>query len=92
MKRDKDFIKNSIKMDLHRVVTASGDIRKEIPKESVKIFLDHARKDFEKMSLTKRETSIKNKFEELIKKFDTISDPHERLRWTEDILTIRCRL
>ena len=79
-------------MDLHRVVTASGDIRKEIPKESVKEFLNHAKIDFEKMSLTKREHSIKRKFEELIKKFDVISDPHERLRWTEDILTIRCRL
>lgn len=93
MERNKEFIINSIKMDLHRVVTAVGDITKEIPTDSVKIFLEHAYNDFAKIEiLDDREQSLKDSLNLLTNKLDSLQDPHKRLRWTEDILTIRCRL
>lgn len=93
MERNKEFIINSIKMDLHRVVTAVGDITKEIPTDSVKIFLEHAYSDFAKIeTLDDREQSLKNSLNLLTNKLESLQDPHKRLRWAEDILTIRCRL
>lgn len=94
--RDKQFVINSIKMDLHRVVTGAGDINKELPRESVEAFLDHALTDFEKIELNKKENQLKKELEEkrdiLLKSQNEIADPHLRLRWTEDVLTIRNRL
>jgi DNA-binding transcriptional MerR regulator len=92
MKRDKKFYINAIKMDLYRVVTAVGNIQREIPKESVKEFLKHADEDFEKIPLTKREKKLRKKLTELAKRLDSLEDPHDRLRWTEEVLTTRCRL
>lgn len=90
--RDKKFVIDSIKMDLFRVVTATGDIRKEIPKKSVTEFLTHAYKDFDKITLSDRESYLKNNLKHLIDQLPSITDPFNRLRWTENILTIRCRL
>lgn len=90
--RDKQFIINSIKMDLHRVVNASGDISKPLPEESVKEFLNHAIEDFNKIEMTPLENLLKNELQRLNLEIDTITDPHKRLRWTEDVLTTRCRL
>lgn len=91
--RDKQFIIDSIKMDLFRVVTAAGDINKELPKQSVIEFMEHANKDFEKAELTDREKGLKQELQQLLKQLPQVSkDPFSRLRWTEDVMTIRCRL
>lgn len=92
MSRDKKFVIDSIKMDLFRVVTATGDISKEIPVDSVKTFLDHADKDFGKIELEEREIGLRGKLRELREKLYLLEDPHKRIRWAEDVLTIRCML
>lgn len=90
--RDKKFIINSIKMDLHRVVNAAGDISKPLPKESIEEFLNHAIKDFNKIETTPLEESLRQQLIKLSTKVDMLSDPHKRLVWTDDIITIRCRV
>lgn len=90
--RDKNFIINSIKMDLFRVVTAAGDITKELPKTSISEFMTHAINDFNKVELTPREVELKNQLQLLHADLSKISDPFSRLRWTEDVLTVRCRI
>lgn len=90
--RDKQFLINSIKMDLYRVVTAAGDIRKELPEQSVIEFMEHANKDFEKAELTDREKGLQQELQNLLNQLSQIKDPLARLRWTEDVMTIRCRL
>lgn len=92
MKKDRQFILNSIKMDLYRVVTAAGDITRELPVSSVKIFLDHADKDFAKLNLSPHEKELRNYLKKLASKMSSLSDPNKRLRWTEDVMTTRCRL
>lgn len=90
--RDKKFVINSIKMDLHRVATASGDISKPLPKRSVEEFLTHAINDFAKIETTPLEETLRNQLLVLSKNIDNLSDPHKRLMWTDDIITIRCRV
>ena len=90
--RDKQFLINSIKMDLYRVVTAAGDIRKELPKQSIIEFMEHANKDFEKAELTERERGLQQELQNLLNQLSQIKDPLARLRWAEDVMTIRCRL
>lgn len=95
MTRNKQFIIDSIKMDLFRVVTATGDISKQIHAESARTFLNHAIKDFEKIPESERdsrEREINNKLLILETKLAHLKDMHERLRWTEDVMTARCRL
>ena len=79
-------------MDLFRVVTATGDITKPIALKSAKEFLDHALNDFDKFPNTKHDTEMKNNLIELSKEIFKLRDPHERSRWTENILTTRCRI
>lgn len=90
--RSKSFILASIKMDLFRVVTATGNISQELPRDSVLDFLHHADRDFEKITLTEHEAQIRQKLRELAKTLPTVVGPHDRLRWAENILTLRCRL
>ncbi|OGC50396.1 hypothetical protein A2716_04285 [candidate division WWE3 bacterium RIFCSPHIGHO2_01_FULL_40_23] len=90
--RGKKFIINSTKMDLHRVVTATGNINKELPQQSVIEFMEHADKDFGKIELTKWEQTLRQHLQNLQKQLPYIKDPHSRLRWAEDVMTIRCRL
>jgi hypothetical protein len=90
--RDKKFLINSIKMDLHRVANAAGDISKPLPKESIEEFLNHAIKDFNKIETTPLEETLKKQLTDLSTKINTLLDPHKRLMWTEDIITIRCRV
>lgn len=90
--RDKKFVINSIKMDLYRVVTAAGDIRKELPKQSVIEFMEHAGRDFEKTELTLREKELKSQLKNLLSQLNDLRDARARLKWTEDVMTIRCRL
>jgi len=90
--RDKQFVIDSIKMDLHRVVNATGDITKEIPTQSVIEFMQHADKDFDKTELTEREIKLREQLKQLLVKLAEIKDPHTRLKWTEDVMTVRCRL
>lgn len=92
MTRDKEFVINSIKMDLFRIVTATGDLTKKIPQKSVIAFLNHADKDFDKIELTQREKEIREKLRILADKLPELRDPEDRLRWTEDVMTARCRL
>jgi hypothetical protein len=92
MKRDKQFVLDSIKMDLFRVVTATGDLNKEIPQKSVLTFMEHAHEDFNKIELTEREKEIRDKLNKPKEKFHSLKGPNERLRWTEDVMTIRCLL
>ena len=79
-------------MDLYRVVTATGDITKPTASESAKEFLDHALRDFDKFQNTNHDSKLKNKLVELSAEIYKLQDSNYRLRWTEDILTIRCRL
>lgn len=93
MKRDKNFIINSIKMDLHRVVTAAGNLSQEFPRKSVLEFLKHANKDFEKMEQSSKEQNLKKELNRLIENMENhIADPHKRLRWTEKVMDVRNRL
>lgn len=90
--KDKQFIINSIKMDLYRVVTAAGNINKELPKLSVIEFMEHANKDFNKTELSDSEKKLKQELQQLLHQLPKIKDPLSRLRWAEDVMTIRCRL
>ncbi len=92
MKKDKKFIIDGIKMDLYRVVTGTGDIRKELDKDYARIFLEHAKKEFTRIQLNTTERKLLNELETLDKSLDYVQDPHNRLRWVENIMTIRCRL
>lgn len=49
--KNNQFIIDSIKMDLYRVVTAAGDINKALPLQSITEFMKHADKDFGKKNL-----------------------------------------
>jgi hypothetical protein len=90
--RDRQFIINSIKMDLFRIVTAAGNLNNPIPLESINAFMTHAIADFSKTPLTEADTNFKGQLESLKNSLNLITDPHTRLRWAEDVLTIRCRL
>lgn len=79
-------------MDLYRVVTAAGDIGKEIPLDSIQIFLNHADKDFGKIDLTPHEKELRSHLKNLAAKVGSLNNPNGRLRWAEDVLTTRCRL
>lgn len=79
-------------MDLYRVVTAAGDTTKELPKEEIKEFLDHADEDFEKIEPTERENVLRKYLHKFSKELYNLQDPHKRLRWTENIMTVRCKL
>lgn len=92
MNRNKKFIIDSIKMDLFRVITATGDLTKEIPQKSVEDFLRHADKDFDKVNLNESEKKVRNKLRTLSDKVGDLADPKTRLRWTEDVMTARCML
>lgn len=92
MTKEKKFVLDSIKMDLFRVVTATGDLTKEIPMESVRIFLKHADKDFEKIKLNKQEKNLRKRLKSLTNSLNKLEDPKNRLRWTEDVMTVRCML
>lgn len=90
--RDKKFLINSIKMDLHRVATAVGDISKPLPRKSAEEFLTHAISDFNKISMTPLEQTLRDQLVALSKNINNLADPHDRLVWTDDIITIRCRV
>jgi len=90
--RDRDFYINSIKMDLFRVVTATGDLTKPVALASTKEFLDHALSDFDKFQNTDHDLEIKRKLMGLSAEMFKLQDPSHRLRWSENILTNRCRL
>jgi hypothetical protein len=90
--RDRDFYINSIKMDLFRVVTATGDISKPPATESAREFLEHSIKDFEKFPNTKHDSKIKNELLKSLNDLYKLNEPAHRLRWAENILTARCRL
>lgn len=92
MKRDKKFYINSIKMDLFRIVTAAGDTNKKLPTQSIKEFLNHASSEFQKIKLSKRESFLQSKLQNLNKQLHNLNNQTARLHWAEDILTIRCRL
>jgi hypothetical protein len=89
---DKKFVIESIKMDLYRVVTAAGNINNELPKQSINEFMQHAVKDFDKVELNEHERMLRQQLIDLITGLNFIKDPLERLRWTEKVLTVRCRL
>jgi hypothetical protein len=90
--RDKQFYINSIKMDLFRVVTATGDVSKELPTQSIVEFMEHVRKIWDSVELTNRENALKQEFLQLQDQLPQIKDTPSRLKWAEKILTIRCRL
>jgi len=79
-------------MDLLRVVTAVGNLNNPIPQESVNDFLTHAIKDFDKTPLDEKDEMFKKQLITLRDRLTSINDPHKRLRWAEDVLTIRCRI
>lgn len=79
-------------MDLFRVVTAVGNLNNPIPQESVNEFLTHAINDFDKTVLSEKDKTYKAQLQSLRDRLTLINDPHVRLRWVEDVLTIRCRI
>ncbi len=79
-------------MDLFRVVTATGDISKPAAEESAKQFLTHALRDFDKFENTKHDKEIKKDLIGLAEELFKLKDQTHRLRWTEHILTARCRM
>lgn len=81
-------------MDLFRVVNAAGNIKQKFPVASVKEFLTHADRDFEKIETSPREKKLRREMLLLTKGINqnVTDDPHSRLRWVEDIMTVRCRL
>ncbi len=84
---------NAIKMDLHRVCTYVGNLEHEVKEQSVLEFLDHALAEFEKMDLSEREEKLRNELVTLKSNLsNNIKDPHKRLRWAENAMTIRCRI
>lgn len=90
--RDRNFYINSIKMDLFRVVTSTGDVSKPPAIESAREFLDHAISDFDKFENTDHDQVIKNNLIELRNDISKLNNPPQRLHWAEDILTNRCRI
>jgi hypothetical protein len=90
--RDRSFYINSIKMDLFRVVTATGDILKPASVESAKEFLEHSIKDFDKFENVSHDTVIKQELQRSLKEIFKLQDPRHRLIWVENVLTARCRL
>lgn len=90
--RDRTFYVNSIKMDLFRVVTATGDVTKPAAVESAKEFLEHALKDFNNFINTDLDITIKENLYKLAKQMYKLDDPYHRLRWSEEVLTNRCRM
>lgn len=79
-------------MDLYRVVTAAGDIRNKLPIRLVSEFIAHADKDFDKTELNEKEKSLRKILKDLSQQLSSIKDDKARLKWTEDVMTIRCRL
>ena len=79
-------------MDLFRVVTATGDVSKPPAKESAREFLDHALNDFDKFENTYHEKKIKEELKQLYEEMFKLDEPNHRLRWTENVLTARCRI
>lgn len=89
---NKKFVLDSIKMDLHRVFTAAANLENALPRESILTFIDHADKDFEKIILSSREVALRKELQKLRDKILELQDVHDRLRWADDVLTLRCRL
>lgn len=90
--RDRTFYINSIKMDLYRVVTATGDVSKPASVESAREFLEHSINTFEKFSNRSHDIAIKQDLQHSLKEIFKLNEPHHRLRWVENVLTARCRL
>ena len=90
--RDREFYINSIKMDLFRVVTATGDVQSTPAIESAQEFLNHALLDFNKFETTTNDAKIKASLEELQNQLPNLSDPILRYRWADRILTYRSLL
>ena len=79
-------------MDLFRVVTATGDISKPPAVESAREFLEHSLRDFEKFHNTEHDALLKYELLKSVEELFRLNDPAHRLRWTEKVLTVRCRL
>jgi hypothetical protein len=90
--RDRNFYINSIKMDLFRVVTATGDISKPASVESAREFLEHSIKDFDNFPNNDHDTNIKLQLQNFLAELFKLQEPSHRLRWVENVLTARCRL
>ena len=91
--RDKKFVMDSIKMDLYRAVTAVGDVTKPVATLSALSFLQHADSDFDKVDLTEIESKLHNRLKSLMRAMSSeVNEPMHRLRWAEDVLTLRCML
>ena len=90
--RDRNFYINSIKMDLFRVVTATGDVTKPAAVESAKEFLAHALREFSNFQNTEHDKKIREELILLSGEMNKLQDPHHRLRWAENVLTSRCRM
>ncbi len=90
--RDREFYINSIKMDLYRVVTATGDVSKPASVDSAQQFLKHSIEDFDKFKNEALDTKIKKDIERSLAEIYKLQEPNHRLRWVENVLTARCRL
>jgi len=93
MNRGDQFVIDSIKMDLYRVFHASADLNKPFPTQYVNTFLNNAYQDFEKLKNIGRYGEFQKQIKQLTQKsYSFLEDPRERLRWSEDVLTIRARM
>ncbi len=90
--RDRNFYINSIKMDLFRVVTATGDVTKPAAVKSAKEFLEHSINDFDKFPNNTHDLVLKQELIKYLGELAKLQEPSHRLRWVENVLTVRCRL
>lgn len=80
-------------MDLYRVFHAGADTKKPFPTQYVNTFLTSAYKDFEKLQNKGRYSEFQENIKDLTQKgYSNLDDLQKRLRWAEDVLTIRARM
>lgn len=80
----------AVRMDLHRVIYMGGNLKEPFLNETAKTFLTHALSDLQKIKRTPSQLYVEQKIKETLVKLDSfVPLTHERLRWTENIMTLR---
>ncbi len=90
---DNQFLIDSAKMDLRRVVYFVGCVGKESYLKSSITFLESAHKLLCSAKLNRLQKSLAQELEEIKSHLkESFNDPTSRMQWAENILTISCRL
>lgn len=91
MSKDQEFIKNSVRNDLRRVSKWTVEATGPLPKAKTQTFLQHARDEFSKLS-DPHSQQLASELERLTEQLSDLTDPLQRLRWAEKVLTLSCRV